>query len=89
MINRSSSAVRQPLANPPSDTSTEHFGTRLKTFLTALMGLLSILVFGLGLDRRSAVWLWIAFVCALISGVFAQLLIDRRRRNERFQALGK
>lgn len=46
------------------------------------MGLLSLLVFGLGLERRSVLWLWIGFVCALISGVFLQLLINRRSKDD-------
>ena len=51
----------------------------LKAFLTAMMGILTILVFGLGLERQDATWLWIAFVCALVSGIFVQLLINRTK----------
>ena len=43
------------------------------------MGLLSILVFGLSLEYRNVLWLWIGFVCALISGIFVQLLINRNK----------
>jgi preprotein translocase subunit SecF len=51
--------------------------TTLKTVLTTTMSLLSILVFGLGAMQRDVLWLWIGFVCCLISGVFIQLFINR------------
>jgi hypothetical protein len=54
---------------------------KLKTFLTAVMSLLSILVLGLGGARRNAFWLWIGFVCALVSGVFVQLFINRIKND--------
>jgi hypothetical protein len=41
------------------------------------MSLLSVLVFGLGAMQRDALWLWIGFICCLISGVFIQLFINR------------
>jgi hypothetical protein len=53
----------------------------LKAFLTAIMGLLSILVFGLSLECRSVLWLGIGFVCALISGIFVQILINGNRTS--------
>lgn len=56
---------------------------RLRTFLVAVMALLSVFVFGLGLERRNALWLWIGFICSLISGVFVQLLMDRKRRQKK------
>jgi uncharacterized membrane protein YfhO len=51
----------------------------LKTFLIAVMSLLSVLVFFLGLARQDVKWLFISFLCLLISGVFVQLLINRRK----------
>jgi len=51
-------------------------GTQLKTFLTAVMSLLSVLVLALGGWQRNVFWLWIGFVSALISGVFIQLFIN-------------
>jgi len=56
---------------------------RLRTFLTTVMALLSVFVLGLGLERRNAFWLWIGFVCSLISGVFVQLLMERKRRQKK------
>ena len=61
----------------PKDT-----GNRIKAFLTTVMGLLSLLVFGLALAGKSTLWLWISFACALISGIFVQILLQRRERNE-------
>ena len=55
---------------------------RLKTLLITVMGLLSILVFFLALIQQNVLWLWIAFVCSMISGVFLQLLINRKQKNE-------
>jgi len=45
------------------------------------MGLLSILVFGLAALERNVLWLWIAFLCALASGFFVQLLINRENKD--------
>ncbi len=50
---------------------------KLKTFLTAVMSLLSVLVLLLGGVRRDVLWLWIGFACCLVSGVFIQLFINR------------
>jgi ABC-type multidrug transport system permease subunit len=47
------------------------------------MGLLTLLVFGLGLEQGNVPWLWIAFLCALISGVFIQLFISRKNSRRR------
>ncbi len=52
---------------------------KMKAFLTAVMSLLSILVLGLAGMQRDVLWLWIGFVCTLISGVFVQLFINRRK----------
>jgi 4-hydroxybenzoate polyprenyltransferase len=71
------------------DPSANRFGAKLKAFLTAVMGLLSILVFGLGCLRRSVLWLWIGFICALISGIFVQLLIDREKKRLAADRSGK
>jgi len=54
----------------------------LRASLTTVMCLLSLLVLFLGLIRHSVFWLWVGFVCALISGVFLQLLISRREKEE-------
>jgi len=71
--------VRSSAADDPRITS-HHFTTGgLKAFLTAIMFLLSILMFGLSLECRSVLWLWIGFVCALVSGFFVQCLINRNR----------
>ena len=45
---------------------------RLKTFLAVVMSLRSLVVFGLGCLQKDVFWLWIGFVCALVSGVFLQ-----------------
>jgi hypothetical protein len=50
---------------------------RLKAFLTTVMSLLSILVTGLGGIEKDVMWLWIGFICCLVSGVFIQLFINR------------
>lgn len=47
------------------------------------MALLSVLVLGLGFQSRNTLWLWIGFVCALISGVFVQLFLSHREEEER------
>jgi hypothetical protein len=65
----------QPSAKIPPPT--RDWGLKLKTFLTATMSLLSILVVGLGGLRKDVFWLWIGFVCCLVSGVFVQLFINR------------
>jgi len=62
-----------PEINPP----TRDWGLKLKSFLTATMSLLSVLVVGLGGLQKDVFWLWIGFVCCLISGVFVQLFISR------------
>jgi len=51
----------------------------LKAFLIAIMFLLSILVFGLSLEYKSVLGLWIGFICALVSGIFVQCLINHNR----------
>jgi 1,4-dihydroxy-2-naphthoate octaprenyltransferase len=58
-------------------SSTGQRGMKLKTFLTTVMSLLSILVLGLGGVRKDVLWLWIGFLCCLVSGVFVQLFINR------------
>jgi len=60
-----------------SRPSTRDWGMKLKTFLTAVMSVLSILVVGLGGLQKDVFWLWIGFVCCLVSGVFVQLFINR------------
>ena len=65
------------IPRPPQGT-----GDQIKAFLTTVMGLLSLLVFGLALAGKSTLWLWISFACALISGIFVQILLQRRERNE-------
>jgi len=71
-----------PSSTPPQAPSTpKRSGSTLKAFLTAVMGLLSILVFGLAALERNVLWLWIAFLCALASGFFVQLLINRENKD--------
>jgi hypothetical protein len=53
----------------------------VKTFLTAVMSLLSVLVVLLGAVERDALWLWIGFGCCLVSGVFIQLFINRIKND--------
>jgi len=72
MASRPSSKIR---------SSTRDRGMKLKTFLTAVMSLLSIFVFGLGGVRKNVLWLWIGFICSLVSGVFVQLFIDRKKND--------
>ncbi len=54
----------------------------MKATLIAVMGLLSVLVFLLGLVQQDVVWLFIAFLGLLVSGVFVQLLINGRKKDE-------
>jgi hypothetical protein len=70
-------SARDP--NPP--VSPPESALRLKAFLTAVMGLLSLLVFGLGCLREDVLWLWIGFLCALVSGVFLQMFIERKKKD--------
>jgi hypothetical protein len=58
-------------------SSTRDWVMTLKTLLTAMMSLLSVLVFLLAGVRRDALWLWIGFAGCLVSGVFIQLFINR------------
>ena len=57
-------------------------GMKLKIFLTAVMSIMSILVFGLGCMQKSVLWSWLGFTCSLVSGVFVQLFINRKRNND-------
>jgi|HubBroStandDraft_6_1064221.scaffolds.fasta_scaffold04193_6 hypothetical protein len=57
--------------------STHDWGMRVKTFLTALMSLLSVVVVLLGGLQKDVFWLFIGFVCCLVSGVFVQLFLNR------------
>jgi hypothetical protein len=61
--------------------STRDWGLQLKTFLTTVMSLLSLLVVLLGGMQKDVLWLWIGFVCCLISGVFIQLFITRIKND--------
>jgi 1,4-dihydroxy-2-naphthoate octaprenyltransferase len=73
-----------PMTSQPSAQirpSTRDWGMKLKTFLTAVMSLLSILVVGLGGFQKDVFWLWIGFVCCLVSGVFVQLFINRIKND--------
>jgi hypothetical protein len=72
------------MASQPSSqirASTRDWGMRVKTFLTAVMSLLSILVVLLGGIQRDVLWLWIGFACSLVSGVFIQLFINRIKND--------
>jgi preprotein translocase subunit SecF len=53
----------------------------VRTFLTTVMSLLSILVVLLGAMEKDALWLWIGFGCCLVSGVFVQLFISRIKND--------
>jgi preprotein translocase subunit SecF len=66
-----------PLIRASAYPSSRRRATTVKTVLTTAMSLLSIFVFGLGAIERDALWLWIGFICCLISGVFIQLFINR------------
>jgi len=74
------------MAGPASSTdqasseirpSASDWGIKIKTFLTALMSLLSILLVALGGLQRDVFWLWIGFGCCLVSGCFVQLFLNR------------
>jgi len=57
------------------------WGMKLKAFLTTVMSLLSILVTGLGGMEKDVLWLWVGFICCLVSGVFIQLFINRVKND--------
>lgn len=82
MANRPPSPVASFAQGPTSAGSPKQSGLKLMGGLTAAMSLLSLLVFGLGCLRKDVLWLWIGFICALISGVFVQLFIDRNKNND-------
>jgi hypothetical protein len=72
-----------PRQTPDPAASPKRSGLRLKGFLTTVMALLSVLVIGLGFQSKNTLWLWIGFVCALISGVFVQLFVNHREEEEK------
>jgi len=78
MASHSSVPHRSP-AQHATEAVSSHRSASLKAFLTVIMGLLSILVFGLSLEYKSILWLWIGFICALIAGFFVQCLINHNR----------
>jgi len=61
--------------SPEISPSAPDWGLRLKTVLTTLMSLLSLLVVLLGGMQKDVLWLRIGVGCCLISGVFIQLFI--------------
>lgn len=65
-----------------SDASVPGHGMRLKAFLTTVMSLLSLFVFWLGCVRNDVLWSWLGFLCALVSGIFVQLFINRKKTTE-------
>jgi len=72
------------MTTPPSSevrASTREWRMTVKTFLTAVMSLLSVLVVLLGAVERDALRLWIGFGCCLVSGVFIQLFINRIKND--------
>jgi hypothetical protein len=83
MASRPSPQSDLPRESPDRATSSKRSGLRLKGFLTTVMALLSVLVIGLGFQSRNTLWLWIGFVCALISGVFVQLFVNHREEEEK------
>ncbi len=72
--------LQQHLLYPTASPKQSRIG--LMAFLTTVMSLLSLLVFGLGWDRGNVFWTWIGFICALVAGIFVQLFINRRERAE-------
>jgi len=72
MADRPSSEIR---------SSPRDWGLTLKTFLTAVMSILSVLVVLLGVVWRDVLWLWIGFGCCLVSGVFIQIFINRIKND--------
>jgi hypothetical protein len=70
-------------------TSVDRLEARLGVFLTAVMGILSVFVFGLGLDRGNVLWMWLGFICVLVSGIFVQLLIERKKVRDAAERSGK
>jgi len=72
------------MASRPSTEAARSFdrGMKLKAFLTTVMSLLSIFVFVFGCMRNDVLWSWTGFICALISGIFVQMFLDRRRAND-------
>jgi hypothetical protein len=69
------------MAMEHSPMATADWGMKLKAFLTTVMSLLSILVTGLGGMEKDVLWLWVGFICCLISGVFIQLFINRVKND--------
>ena len=74
MPNPPSSRNAFPNQFPDPPAFSKPSGMKLKAFLTTLMALLSLLVFGLGYERRDMLWMWVGFICVLVSGVFVQLV---------------
>jgi hypothetical protein len=46
------------------------------------MGLLSVFVFGMACDERDVFWLWVSFICSIVSGIFVQLWLNREKRRD-------
>jgi hypothetical protein len=61
---------------------TREWRMTIATFLTAVMGLLSVLVVLLGVVEKDVLWLWIGFIGCLVSGVFVQLFINRIKKDD-------
>jgi hypothetical protein len=74
-----SAMIGQPSSNVRP--SARDWGMTLKTFLTAVMSLLSLLVVALGVWQKDVLWLWVGFVGCLISGVFIQLFLNRIKND--------
>jgi hypothetical protein len=73
--------VRSSVEHNPRLTSHRLTAGGIKVFLTGVMFVLSILVFGISLEYKSVLGLWIGFFCALISGFFVQCCINRQHRS--------
>ena len=56
-----------------------HIISAIKPLLIGILGLLSVFLFGVSLDHKNVLGLWIGFICALISGFFVQCLINRNK----------
>ena len=66
-------------------SSPRESGLAVKAFLTAAMALLSLLVLLLACLQQDVFWLWLGFPCALVSGFFVQMFIERKKNGADFK----
>jgi hypothetical protein len=81
MSSRLSRTIGLSTRHPEPTASPIEWALMLKAFLTAVMGLLSLLVCGLGFLREDVLWSWIGFLCVLVSGFFLQMSIERKKKD--------